>query len=77
MKRYSYVAGKRIIADTRISMKLNAALIGGTAGSFLLMGKIFASLPTSFRFPIIVAFHRLKHVRHGFVEALNLKNSLE
>lgn len=52
-------------------------VIGGSAGSFPLMGKIFASLPKPFKHPIIVAPHRLKHVRHGFVEALNLKSSLE
>lgn len=57
--------------------KIKAVVIGGSAGSFPLMGKIFASLPTPFKHPIIVAPHRLKHVRHGFVEALNLKSSLE
>lgn len=57
--------------------KIRAVVIGGSAGSFPLMGKIFASLPSDFKYPIIVAPHRLKHVRHGFIEALNLKSSLE
>lgn len=57
--------------------KIRAVVIGGSAGSFPLMGKIFASLPANFRHPIIVAPHRLKHVRHGFVEALRLKSALE
>ena len=57
--------------------KIRVVVIGGSAGSFPLMGKIFASLPANFKHPIIVAPHRLKHVRHGFIEALNLKSSLE
>ena len=52
-------------------------MIGGSAGSFPLMGTIFSQLPKPYNYPIIVASHRLKHVRHGFVEALNLKSTLE
>lgn len=56
--------------------KIKAVVIGGSAGSFPLMGKIFASLPADYKFPIIVAPHRLKHIKHGFVEALSLKSKM-
>jgi two-component system chemotaxis response regulator CheB len=51
-----------------------AVVIGGSAGSFQGMVKILAQLPKGFPLPIIMALHRLKHVRHGFVEALSLKS---
>lgn len=57
--------------------KIKVVVIGGSAGSFPIMGNIFAQLPSPFKYPIIVAPHRLKHVRHGFIEALNLKSTLE
>ncbi len=56
---------------------IEVVVIGGSAGSFPLMGTIFSHLPKPYNYPIIVASHRLKHIRHGFVEALNLKSSLE
>ena len=63
----------------RLSEKRNikAIVIGGSAGSFPILGEMFASLKAPFKVPIIVAPHRLKHVRHGFTETLNLKSSLE
>lgn len=51
-----------------------AVVIGGSAGSFQGMIKILSQLPKNFPLPIIMALHRLKHVRHGFVEALSLKS---
>ena len=51
-----------------------AVVIGGSAGSFQGMVKILSQLPKGFPLPIIMALHRLKHVRHGFVEALSLKS---
>lgn len=51
-----------------------AVVIGGSAGSFQGIVKILAQLPKGFPLPIIMALHRLKHVRHGFVEALSLKS---
>lgn len=51
-----------------------AVVIGGSAGSFQGMIKILSQLPKNFPLPIIMALHRLKHVRHGFVEALSIKS---
>jgi two-component system chemotaxis response regulator CheB len=51
-----------------------AVVIGGSAGSFQGIVKILSQLPANFPLPIIMALHRLKHVRNGFVEALSLKS---
>ena len=53
-----------------------AVVIGGSAGSFQGIVKILSALPSDFPLPVIMALHRLKHVRHGFVEALSLKSTL-
>jgi len=53
-----------------------AIVIGGSAGSFQGISKILSSLPKDFELPIILCLHRLKHVRHGFVEALNIKSTI-
>lgn len=53
-----------------------AVVIGGSAGSFQGIVKILSALPSDFPLPVFMALHRLKHVRHGFVEALSLKSSL-
>src|SRR6187401_95754 len=57
-----------------LSNSYKAVVIGGSAGSFQGIVKILAQLPKGFPLPIIMALHRLKHVRHGFVEALSLKS---
>jgi two-component system, chemotaxis family, protein-glutamate methylesterase/glutaminase len=54
-----------------------AVVIGGSAGSFQGVVKILSQLPKGFPLPIIMALHRLKHVRHGFVEALSLKSVVQ
>ncbi|HYG40699.1 MAG TPA: chemotaxis protein CheB [Cytophagales bacterium] len=51
-----------------------AIVIGGSAGSFQVITKLLAALPKDLDLPIIMCLHRLKHVRHGFVEALNIKS---
>ncbi len=51
-----------------------AVVIGGSAGSFQGVVKILSQLPQGFSLPIIMSLHRLKHVRHGFVEALSIKS---
>ena len=56
--------------------KYKAVVIGGSAGSFPIMSDIFASLSKDFRLPIFVSPHRLKHIKEGFVEALNAKSSI-
>ncbi len=53
-----------------------ALAIGGSAGSFQGIIRILSNIPKDFSLPIIVALHRLKHVRHGFVEAVSLKSNL-
>ncbi|MCI0751054.1 MAG: chemotaxis protein CheB [Flammeovirgaceae bacterium] len=63
------------------AIKLNnsykAVVIGGSAGSFQGVIKILSQLPKGFPLPIIMALHRLKHVRHGFVEALSIKSVVQ
>lgn len=54
-----------------------AVVIGGSAGSFQGIVKILAQLSPDFPLPIIMALHRLKHVRHGFVEALSIKSNVK
>ena len=51
-------------------------IIGGSAGSFQEVTKILSQLPKDYKFPVVLALHRLKHVRHGFVEALMIKSGL-
>lgn len=51
-----------------------AVVIGGSAGSFQVVTKILSEINENFDLPIFMALHRLKHVRHGFVEALSLKS---
>lgn len=52
-----------------------AIVIGGSAGSFQVISKILQHLPEDFPIPIIMCLHRLKDVRNGFAEALNLKSN--
>ncbi len=54
-----------------------AVVIGGSAGSFQGVVKILSQLPKGFSLPIIMCLHRLKHVRHGFVEALSIKSVVQ
>ena len=59
-----------------LSKKYKAVVIGGSAGSFQGMVKILENIKPDFPLPIFACLHRLKHVRHGFVEALSLKSSI-
>src|SRR5690606_27754683 len=54
-----------------------AVVIGGSAGSFQGVVTILSNLPKNFPLPIIMCLHRLKHVRHGVVEALSLKSVVQ
>ena len=51
-----------------------AIVIGGSAGSFPVITEILSNLPKGLNIPVILCLHRLKHIRHGFMEALNLKS---
>ena len=57
-------------------MKHKAVIIGGSAGSFQVVTKILSVIPVNFPLPLLLCFHRLKHVRSGFVEALSLKSQI-
>ena len=59
----------------QISNTFKAVVIGGSAGSFQGVTKILSAVPRDFSLPIILCLHRLKHVRHGFEEALSIKSS--
>lgn len=56
--------------------KYKIVVIGGSAGSFPVVTKILANIDKNFPLPIVLCLHRLKHVRHGFVEALNFKSNI-
>ena len=60
-----------------VNNSYKAVVIGGSAGSFQGIIKILSQLPADFPLPIIMALHRLKHVRHGFTEALSIKSTLK
>lgn len=54
-----------------------AVVIGGSAGSFALVLKMLSNLRADFDLPIIICMHRLKHIRSGLAENLDLKSSLK
>lgn len=54
--------------------RYKAVVIGGSAGSFQGITRILNNIPEDFPLPIIMCLHRLKHVRNGFVEALQIKS---
>ena len=57
-------------------MSYKGIIIGGSAGSFQVITKILSSLPENFQYPVFLCLHRLKHVRSGFIEALEIKSKL-
>ena len=57
-----------------LNSSYKAVVVGGSAGSFQGITKILSQIPKGFPLPIIMCLHRLKHVRHGFVEALSIKS---
>ncbi|MCS6967785.1 MAG: chemotaxis protein CheB [Cytophagales bacterium] len=59
----------------KVSGKYKAVVVGGSAGSFQVITRILSELPKDFPLPMFLCLHRLKHVRHGFVEALSVKSS--
>jgi two-component system chemotaxis response regulator CheB len=62
------------MAEFDFKTQYKAVVIGGSAGSFQVLVKLLSSIPADFQLPIIIASHRLKHIRSGFVEALSLKS---
>ena len=53
-----------------------AIVIGGSAGSFPIASEILEAIPSDFSIPIIFGMHRLKHIKSGFAEALQLKSKI-
>lgn len=64
------------MSQYNLTNQYKAIVIGGSAGSFQGISKILSNLPKDFELPIIMCLHRLKHVRNGFVEALNIKSTI-
>lgn len=55
---------------------IKIVVIGGSAGSFNVVKKILSSIPHDFPLPLILCLHRLKDVRNGFSESLNLNSNI-
>lgn len=62
------------MTEEHLKRSYKAVVIGGSAGSFQVITKILSRIPADFPLPIIIACHRLKHIRSGFVEALEIKS---
>lgn len=58
------------------SKNIRIIVIGGSAGSYSVVTKILSSLPEGFTIPVLLCLHRLKEVRNGFVESLNIHSRL-
>ncbi len=58
------------------SSDYKAVIIGGSAGSFSVVSKMLAKINPNFPLPILICMHRLKHVRSGLVESLNIKSNI-
>lgn len=56
--------------------EFKAVVIGGSAGSFTVVSKLLSKLRPDFPLPVIICLHRLKHVRSGLVEGINIKSNL-
>ena len=55
---------------------IDVIIIGGSAGSYNVVRKILSSLPADFPLPIVLCLHRLRDVRNGFAESLNINSVL-
>jgi len=66
-----------MMSKFKLDNTYKAVVIGGSAGSFQGISRILEKLPADFPIPIMLCLHRLKHVRHGFVEALSIKSTKE
>jgi two-component system chemotaxis response regulator CheB len=60
--------------ESDLTRTYKAVVIGGSAGSFSVLANILSKIPKDFNLPIIICCHRLKHVRSGFIEALEIKS---
>lgn len=55
---------------------IKIVVIGGSAGSFSTVRKVLCSIGKDFPLPVVLCLHRLKDVRSGFVESLNINSNL-
>ena len=55
---------------------IKIVIIGGSAGSYGVVKKILSSVPENFPLPLILCLHRLKDVRNGFAESLNIDSKV-
>ncbi len=55
---------------------IKAVVIGGSAGSFPVVTSILKNLKDGFNLPVFLTLHRLKHIRSGFAEALEIKSKI-
>lgn len=55
---------------------IEVIVIGGSAGSYSVVRKILSSLPHDFPLPLIMCLHRLRDIRNGFAESLNIDSTL-
>jgi two-component system, chemotaxis family, protein-glutamate methylesterase/glutaminase len=56
---------------------IRIVIIGGSAGSYSTVKKILSSISEDFPLPVVLCLHRLKDVRNGFVESLNIDTKLK
>jgi two-component system, chemotaxis family, protein-glutamate methylesterase/glutaminase len=61
----------------KLHNNFKAIVIGGSAGSFQGITRLLSHVPKEFPLPVIMCLHRLKHVRNGFIEALEIKSIKE
>ncbi len=52
-------------------------IIGGSAGSFKIVNRILAAIPSGYQHPIVICMHRLRNVRSGFVSTLSLNSKFK
>jgi two-component system chemotaxis response regulator CheB len=76
-RRYSENTDLKLFGAMNSSKRYKAVIIGGSAGSFSVVSKILSKLDPAFPIPVIICMHRLKHVRSGLVEALNLRSKIK
>jgi len=52
-------------------------IIGGSAGSFVIINQLVKEIPASFKSALIICTHRLRNVRKGIIDTLSARTSLE
>jgi two-component system, chemotaxis family, protein-glutamate methylesterase/glutaminase len=56
--------------------EIKIVIIGGSAGSYSVVRRILSSLAPDYPLPVILCLHRLKDIRNGFAESLNIDSKL-